>query len=458
LGADDTPQAGPGQGYPDYPLAPTNGNISGPGPDGQLRDPSTTLGQVYKVWETEIPPLFEPLRDLPDPAGFQGLADAVRSALSQISTSGNAGSSNSTGSDPSNIAYDGNTTLGLIEDTAQKLNGWHGQSASAFAAYLNTFNRVVGNQALAGEVLRVTLLEEKELWTRMRHDSMLFITNAHNAFADAGDISLKDALSAFETISQVLGYFPVFSPITGAIDKATSVTNLLVDTFGGSKPPEPNPLSGGLFEVLANCREHRDKMLEISRTVEGDIKQSLLNLKSHIDAAPKARPSGGTDEESYTVDRPAGVYDADSVDDFVGGYDKGEGEIAIEPWEVREAASNLVDKVGPELAAAGDSFDDGDSAAPWSRGSSEVGVGFFGCYSQYSAASYALQKEIDETALEFQWAGEMLRVVADEMEKHDDNVGAGFGEVRKKIDEHDNPAPVVPNYPPGYLERRLGGI
>ena len=64
----------------------------------------------------------------------------------------------------------GNATLGLANQVAQTLNTWQGAAATSFATYLNLFQQVVGNQALAAEVLRMTLLMEKEMWIRLRSD------------------------------------------------------------------------------------------------------------------------------------------------------------------------------------------------------------------------------------------------------------------------------------------------
>ena len=69
-----------------------------------------------------------------------------------------------------------------------------------------------------------------------------------------------------------------------------------------------------------------------------------------------------------------------------------------------------------------------------------IGVGTFGCYSEYSAASYALEKEIPETSKEMEWAAEMLRAVAADLDNTDNSVGDNFAGVRKKIDDYDHPS------------------
>ena len=113
---------------------------------------------------------------------------------------------------------------------------------------------------------------------------------------------------------------------------------------------------------------------------------------------------------------------------------------------VRDAASILDKDIAPEMNAAAKALDDGDSAWQWIRDDASIGVGTFGCYSEYSAASYSLQKEIEDTAKEMEWAAEMLRAVAADLDNTDNDVSDDFGGVRKKIDNYDHPTYPAPDY------------
>lgn len=438
LGGGSTTAAGPGNGYPDDPVSPNGGYIDQV--DNGL-DASARLGDVYRFWESEIPPVFEPFFGLPDPEKFQALADNVREALKQLSTEGATGSN---GDDSAKIDYEGNSTIALADQVAQTLNTWQGAAATSFATYLNLFQEVVGNQALACEVLRMTLLMEKEMWTRMRADVVQFAEDSARAYREAEGFSsgdLKALLSVAGSVNTILGWFPAFKPATEAAGKALTVTGLIVDTFGGNEP-EPNELGDSHYKnILGKMKSHATELKETSKTVEGDIQKSLQNLEKHVEESAPARANGSRDQESFRLDRPNGTYSADSTDDFIFPG------VVVNSQNVRDAARILDTDLAPEMNTAGTQLDEGDSAYQWWRDGEGIGVGSWGAYSDYSAASYSLQKEIQETAKEMEWAAMMLRAVAADLDNTDNDVGDDFGGVRTKIDQYDHPSYPVPAYP-----------
>jgi len=443
LGGGSMTAAGPGNGYPDDLASPDGGYIDQTG--NGLGAPAT-LGQIYQHWESVIPPVFEPFTGFPEPSEFQALADQVREALKQLSTEGNTGSGTSSSGGGANVDYEGNTTLGLANQVAQTLNTWQGAAATSFATYLNLFQEVVGNQALACEVLRMTLLMEKEMWARLRADVVTFAQNSASAYRAAQGFTsgdLKAFLGVAGSVNTILGWFPAFKVATEAAGKALTVTGLIVDTFGGNEP-EPNDLGARHFaDVLPKMKTHATELKQTSKTVEGDIQKSLQNLESHIEQAPAARSNGSQDQESFRLDRPNGTYSADETSDFI--YPG----VVVNSENVRNAASMLDQDISPEMANAANSLNEGDSAYQWIRDDASIGVGSFGCYSEYSAASYSLEKEIRETAKEMEWAAEMLRAVAADLDNTDNDVSDDFGGVRRKIDTYDNPPPPPPVPHPG---------
>ena len=441
LGGTSSTAAGPGHGYPDDLVSPNGGYIDQTG--NGLGAPAT-LGQIYQHWESVIPPVFEPFTGFPEPADFQALADQVREALKQLSTEGNTGSGTSS-SDPGgpNVDYEGNTTLGLANQVAQTLNTWQGAAATSFATYLNLFQEVVGNQALASEVLRMTLLMEKEMWIQLRSDVVEFAEKSASAYRAAQGITagdLKAFLKVAGSVNTILGWFPAFKTASEGVGKVLTVSGLIVDTFAG-KPPPPNELGARHFaDVLPKMTTHATKLKETAKTVEGDIQKSLQNLESHITQAPAARSNGSQDQESFRLDRPAGTYSADTTSDFI--YPG----VVVNSENVRNAAGMLDQDIAPEMASAANSLNEGDSAWQWIRDNEGIGVGIFGCYSDYSAASYTLEKEIRETSKEMEWAAEMLRAVAADLDNTDNNVGDDFAGVRTKIDSYDHPTYPTPTY------------
>ena len=289
----------------------------------------------------------------------------------------------------------GNTTLGLADQAAQTLNTWQGAAATSFATYLNLFQQVVGNQALATEVLRMTLLMEKEMWTRLRGDVVdvrqeLRQRLPRGAGFHAGD--LKAVLKVAGSVNTILGWFPAFKPATEVAGKALTVTGLIVDTFGGKEPP-PNDLGARHFrDILPKMKTHAGKLKETSQTVEGDIKKSLREpreARRGVAARAVERHRRTRSRSGSTV--PSGTYTADETSDFI--YPG----VVVNSKNVRNAASILDTDIAPGDGQRRQGLNEGDSAWQWIRDDAAIGVGTFGCYSEYSAASYSLQKEIADT-------------------------------------------------------------
>lgn len=427
-----TTAPGPGRGYPTDVLDPKGYYMD---QTGNGLDASATLGDVYRFWETEIPPIFEPFKGLPDPEGFQTLADEVRMALKQLATEGSTGDSKEA-DDSANIDYEANTTLGLADKVASRLTTWQGGAADSFATYLYLFKEVVGNQALACEVLRMTLLMEKEAWADLRNDALDFAEKAAQAYREAdgiGGSDLKAILKIATSVNTILGWFPAYKPVSEATSKGLTVMTLFVDTFASKEKPKPNKLGAARFaDILPKLKSHASELKETSRDVEGDIKQSLKNLEKVLEEAAPARSDGSKDQESFRLDRPDETYSADATSDFI------TPGVVVNVDTVRSAASMLEDDLAPEMTTAANSLHDADSATPWHRDHGSIGVGTSGCHNEYSSASYLLEREIRETAKEMEWAAEMLRAVAADLDNTDNDVSDDFDGVRSKMHKYDH--------------------
>ena len=430
--------ARPGNGYPADPVSPNAGYVD---PEGGYTDGTPSLGDIYRSWESKIPPIFEAFHDLPHPGLFQDLADDVRLALMQLSTEGHTGSGSGE-EDAANVDYPGNTTLGLAHQVAQTLNTWQGGAATSFATYLNVFREVVGNQALACEVLRATLFMEMEMFARLRNDVVNLAHDAAEAFRGCGGFGggdIKAILSVAGTVNSILGWFPALAPATGAAGKALTVGNVLVDTLGGGDPPE-NELSDFHFnDVLSKLQNAAEDLKGTTKTVEGDIEQSLRNLETLITTAPPARSDGTQDQDSFRLARPSETYGATSTTDFV--YP----DVVVNPDNVYDAASLLEDDLAAEMMTAATSLDSANSSGPWHR-NGEIGTSPLGAWNEYFSASFVLEREIEETAKEMKWAAQMLRAVADDLANTDNDVRDDFAGVRGRIDRHDNPVYTGPTY------------
>ncbi len=420
---------GPGQGaYPDDPVPNWI-----PGADDGYDGPASgvpSIGAIYAKWEARISEVFAKFYGFADPADFDGLVNDVTKALSQLSSGG----ATTTDDAPPAIDYDGNSTLGLAADVAQKLNDWQGGAATAFATYLNLFTEVVANQATAAELLRICLLMEKEFWVRMRQDVVSLANDAIVAFDGTGGFSgedLKSVLSVVETVSSIAGWFPLFKPATEVIDKATTVTGLLVDTFAGEPAPTNNLSDAQWSDVYPKLKQASADLISKSGTVEGDIRTALRNLERHISQAPPARTNGTADQENFRLARPSGTFSATQTSDFVFPG------VVVNPDNVRSAASQLDLELAPEMKDAGTQLVKSDASSYWFRTHPEIGVGSMGAADDYSAAASLLYTEILETAQEMTWAAEMLRAVAADLEGTDDEVGDDFSGVRGKVGQYD---------------------
>ncbi|WP_232678565.1 hypothetical protein [Nocardioides sp. R-C-SC26] len=425
---------GPGSGqYPDDPLP------NYVGPDG-FPEQVQSIGDIYRLMEEQIPPIFDSLLGLPHEGIFESKADDVRLALMQLSASGSRGAGDGSSDAPSSIDYEGNSTLALATDVAQTLKTWQGAAADAFSQYLNVFTVVVGNQALACEVLRISLYQQSEFFRRLRSDAVELAHSAIEAFNGCGGITVGDvkaAMSVVGTVNTVLGWFPAFSVITGPVSTGMSVTGLLVDTFGG-EAAEPNDLAArSPHDVIAKMNSAVSDLQDRSRTVEGDIEKGLENLKSLLDQTPAARPSGGLDQEAFRLARPEQTYSATGVDDFI------TPGVVVNADNIANAADLLEKDLAYEMGQAWTALERVPGYQSWAR-DSRIGTGIYGSSQEYFIASLQLEEEIRETANEMQWAAEMLRAIWQDVSGVDDNVGQDFQAVRDRIITYDTPPAATP--------------
>jgi hypothetical protein len=129
----------------------------------------TPLYQQRKVQATkafaDIPQLFQPFTELPQPSSFDPMINAMRPAVEKVSTGEVADKPVERGS------YAANPNLTKVPGVSDPIDDWSGDAARDFKrGFVDPFPAVLKNQFIVARVAQAALESEKEMWTRARRD------------------------------------------------------------------------------------------------------------------------------------------------------------------------------------------------------------------------------------------------------------------------------------------------
>lgn len=126
-----------------------------------------------------VPDLFRPFADMPDPARYQPMIDDLRTVLKGLSNGDNNG-------DPIDVkdTYLANPAMTKIATAGDYLDDWTGTAALAFKQkFLDPFPAVARNQFILVAVLKAGLEAHQSMWHSARAD----IDNVAHTTIDALD-------------------------------------------------------------------------------------------------------------------------------------------------------------------------------------------------------------------------------------------------------------------------------
>lgn len=141
-------------------------------------DPEYARGGVEGYYH-DIPDLFRPFSEMPNPAAYQPLIDDLKIVLRKLSSGENK--------DPiTNDIYFANVVLANMTTASDYLEDWTGKAATAFKQnFLDTFPPIARNQFIIASVLKGALEAHKSMWEKARDDVDKIAHETMNALDNA---------------------------------------------------------------------------------------------------------------------------------------------------------------------------------------------------------------------------------------------------------------------------------
>lgn len=219
----------------------------------------------------DLPELFQPLSEMPDPADFKSAAAGLVPALQRLAgPSGHADFTDAASKYGPHAAYERYTK----DDTGMD---WTGDGAIAFRTnFLAPLERVVWNQFDMVATLRGALLAEEALWMHGRDDACQLIGDANATIDALLEKNGNPVPGVLAIIGVVVGVVAI--PFTGGTSAALAwaavgATISVAGTLSGLPVKEdPTPLSGNdPREVIASLRAR-----------VADLKTNLTNIEEFV--------------------------------------------------------------------------------------------------------------------------------------------------------------------------------
>lgn len=229
-----------------------------------------TEQRIRGVLFEDIPELFQPFVDTPDPAGFDAAISYANGAADLLSLGGYTDPTleDRQITDVGGPTYLGHPVLAEYNNVRESLSRWQGEAAGEFRrAYLNSFEVRLSNQFQVAIAVRAALEAEREIWKRTRTD----VDNlAH------GILHALDALDAFCTKDEWTMTFTVTASIV-------SVGATVVSPLAGAVTLA---IIGGASQVAAAAPfPEADKQTYSAKTAEGvidNLREAITRLRLHI--------------------------------------------------------------------------------------------------------------------------------------------------------------------------------
>jgi hypothetical protein len=182
-----------------------------------------------------VPDLFKPFSQMPDPAKYQPLINDLKSVLQGLSNGDDNG-------DPIDTkdTYFANPTLTKMTTAGDYLDDWTGRAALAFKQkFIDPFPALSRNQFILVAVLKSALEAHQEMWANARkdidnlaHDTGDALDNNNGGWCDANSwnvtFTVLSSVAAVGSVALDVGTFGAATPLTltavGAAAQVAAVT------------------------------------------------------------------------------------------------------------------------------------------------------------------------------------------------------------------------------------------
>jgi hypothetical protein len=222
----------------------------------------------------EIPELFKPFSQMPDPVAYQPIIEDLRSAMRRLSSGGQ-------NQDPINARenYYANPNLARITTASSYLTEWDGPAAAAFKRYfLDPSPQVSRNQFILTAVCKGAMEAHQAMWHNARNDIDSVVHNALDALEKRECCDKNEWTITFTVIAAVAMVASVpLAPVT--VLGATTVAGVgaAATVAAVLPPPEEKVTFHGetVHQVIGEMRRAVDKVAGDVARVEADIVKQL---------------------------------------------------------------------------------------------------------------------------------------------------------------------------------------
>src|SRR4051812_39905958 len=196
-------------------------------------NPAYARNGIDGYYAEVVPPLFEPFRDMPDPAHYDPLINDLRTVLTGLST----GQAKDEALDASEF-YPANPTLAKITTAGDLMAGWTGEAAMAFKQkFLDPFPVYSKNHFLLAAALKVSLQGHRAMWASARNDVDKIAHATIDAFDHSGCSNKNTWNVVFTIVSSLAAVTAAFAAPGGAIALRAAIIAATAQT-AAVLPPE----------------------------------------------------------------------------------------------------------------------------------------------------------------------------------------------------------------------------
>ncbi|GIG91436.1 hypothetical protein [Plantactinospora endophytica] len=249
----------------------------------------------------DVPDLFEPFTEMPDPSSFDGMIAQLAAALHKLS-SGEGHESPLDGA-----IYPANVALAGLPGVTSYIEDWTGAAAMEFKTnFVDPFSAIVQNQFLLTSVLKVALEAEQAIWAAARNDIDKI---AHDALAalDSDGCGPSGWTMTFTVVAAIVATTaaPVgaVSVVAGTALTAVGSAVSIVGAVPRDTAPSIQFSAGSPSSVISQMREAISMLIqeihvqesEVANAMSGNLGLVSGNRGSYVSPRPALAGADGGD-------------------------------------------------------------------------------------------------------------------------------------------------------------------
>ncbi|GHJ49532.1 hypothetical protein Cs7R123_68740 [Catellatospora sp. TT07R-123] len=263
----------------------------------------------------EVPQLFQPFSQIPDPASYTPAIESLKRALGRLCTGQDTRDPIST----NGSNYYANPVLDKLSASGDYIESWTGKAAMEFKAnFIDPFPSVARNQFLLISALKAGLEAEQAMWEAARKDIDQIAENTLKALDCMDDCSPKEWAVTFTAAAAITGILLTIPTLGTSAVAAISISTVGAAAWvAAALPPSPPTLNitgDHTNAVLDSMHAAVDKASQVISETEQRIAKAMDSIldaiHSHRDYFVAPRPSlAGATKQNITRPEYMGYSD-----------------------------------------------------------------------------------------------------------------------------------------------------